>query len=656
MNFSIRHIIFLVIVGLSISLISMPLTTNAQTITFTKIVGTGTGVPGETGRTFGRLGVPSINNGNVAFWGRDVFSLRQGIYRYVGGVLNRVVDNSMLVPGGSGKNFQDLSNPSYIDNNGNVAFWGRNRATPVPTGIYIGNGGPLTIVVDYLTKMPDSTEAFSLFSGKFSLDNGNVVFPSLNPFGLEGIYARIGGSLGVIADENTLIPGESDTFDRPAGGGQAAFLDEVDIDGEDVVFVGRGKEQEGIYTSIGGSLNIVADKNTQIPGRSGNFSRFRWPSIDNGYVAFFALGGGIVTNIGGSLNVIVDRTTLIPGQPFSFYNMGFISLDAGNVAFLGSACALCGYGGIFVHTNGSVIKVIDNHDLLEGKTTSSLSIGQQGLSGDQIVFHASFTDGTQGIFVATVDALSSDLPGSSQDNPILPDLCDLPPIISLTLFCFDDIPSDQWVDPPMAFGYRYEMISDSLFTGILDFPTGFDNLFTVIAEGTQLPGAFGPGDSVDFGEGVSKFTVTGISPLVDGEQPDAFPIKLAFSTPTASFTMQALISVSIDIKPGSDPNCFNINGHGVIPVAILGSADLDVYDIKTDDTLSFNGLAVRVRGKKGALCAIEDLNEDEFPDLVCHFEDDTTQWEVGNDGNATLTGKLLDGTPIEGSDSICIVP
>jgi hypothetical protein len=30
-------------------------------------------------------------------------------------------------------------------------------------------------------------------------------------------------------------------------------------------------------------------------------------------------------------------------------------------------------------------------------------------------------------------------------------------------------------------------------------------------------------------------------------------------------------------------------------------------------------------------------------------------WDPGN-GEATLTGNLSDGTPIEGSDSICIVP
>ena len=43
-----------------------------------------------------------------------------------------------------------------------------------------------------------------------------------------------------------------------------------------------------------------------------------------------------------------------------------------------------------------------------------------------------------------------------------------------------------------------------------------------------------------------------------------------------------LVQVDIDIKPGSDPNCFNVNGNGVIPVAILGSANFDVT--RVDDS------------------------------------------------------------------------
>lgn len=114
------------------------------------------------------------------------------------------------------------------------------------------------------------------------------------------------------------------------------------------------------------------------------------------------------------------------------------------------------------------------------------------------------------------------------------------------------------------------------------------------------------------------------------------------------------VEVLIDIKPGSDPNCFNINGHGVIPVAILGSGDFDVYDVNLE-SLSFGGLEVRVRGNKGPLCSIEYLNQDAYPDLVCHFEDNASAWEPG-EGEATLTGELMDATSFEGADSICVVP
>jgi len=111
--------------------------------------------------------------------------------------------------------------------------------------------------------------------------------------------------------------------------------------------------------------------------------------------------------------------------------------------------------------------------------------------------------------------------------------------------------------------------------------------------------------------------------------------------------------VAIDIKPGSDPNCFNIDGHGVIPVAILGAADFDAANIKVE-TLLFDGLTVRVRGQKGPLCSIEDSNGDAFLDLVCHFEDDPSTW-TGGSGPATVTGQLMDNTPFEGRDFICII-
>ena len=118
---------------------------------------------------------------------------------------------------------------------------------------------------------------------------------------------------------------------------------------------------------------------------------------------------------------------------------------------------------------------------------------------------------------------------------------------------------------------------------------------------------------------------------------------------------EQVLEVEIDIKPGSGPNCFNINGHGVIPVAILGSATFDVLDID-NTTLLFDGLKVRVRAKKGPLCNVEDVSGDLIPDLVCPFEDDPMNWIAAISTTATVTGTLLDGTSFEGTDSICVVP
>jgi len=72
-------------------------------------------------------------------------------------------------------------------------------------------------------------------------------------------------------------------------------------------------------------------------------------------------------------------------------------------------------------------------------------------------------------------------------------------------------------------------------------------------------------------------------------------------------------------------------------------------------SLNFAGLAVGVRGNGNVQCGYKDLNGDGHVDIVCQFVDDPNTWMPGN-GEAILTGYLTDGTQIQGSDSICIVP
>jgi hypothetical protein len=113
------------------------------------------------------------------------------------------------------------------------------------------------------------------------------------------------------------------------------------------------------------------------------------------------------------------------------------------------------------------------------------------------------------------------------------------------------------------------------------------------------------------------------------------------------------ITVLIDIKPGSYPNCFNSDGNGVIPVAILGSDDFDTA-LVDPSTVSLDGAAVKVKGKSGNAGSFEDVNGDGFLDLVIQINDEGG-YDSG-EGVATLTGGTFEGIQIQGSDSLCIVP
>ncbi|WP_368007559.1 hypothetical protein [Laspinema palackyanum] len=168
--------------------------------------------------------------------------------------------------------------------------------------------------------------------------------------------------------------------------------------------------------------------------------------------------------------------------------------------------------------------------------------------------------GNQRMFIS----LAGISPGSSENNPVLPGG------MEDGAFSFVGVVTGAWVDPPVAEGFRYTMNSDSLFTEIQDFPTGFPNPFTVSVNGQEL-GEFGPGDSVDFtqfpGGGVKEFTITGLTPLVDPENPIAFPLKVGFNTETADFTMGAILDPEAvafyeENPVGPQPFTFNILSDG----------------------------------------------------------------------------------------------
>ncbi|TSD02481.1 MAG: hypothetical protein Athens071424_3 [Parcubacteria group bacterium Athens0714_24] len=117
---------------------------------------------------------------------------------------------------------------------------------------------------------------------------------------------------------------------------------------------------------------------------------------------------------------------------------------------------------------------------------------------------------------------------------------------------------------------------------------------------------------------------------------------------------EIVIPVSIDIKPGTYPNSINLGSNGVIPVAIFGSAALDVKNINIP-TIRLGSASVKLKGNGQSVFNYSDLNTDGFIDVVVKISTETFSLS-STDITTNLEGKLQNGITIRGSDSVRIVP
>lgn len=127
-------------------------------------------------------------------------------------------------------------------------------------------------------------------------------------------------------------------------------------------------------------------------------------------------------------------------------------------------------------------------------------------------------------------------------------------------------------------------------------------------------------------------------------------------SPNFSFqTPPAITPVLVDIKPGSDINPINLGSTGVVPVAILSTADFDALTVDPS-SISLAGASVKQVGGKGRyLCDPQDLNFDGLMDLVCQVSTAQLVLTEG-DVTASLDAETFDGILVHGEDSILVVP
>jgi hypothetical protein len=115
--------------------------------------------------------------------------------------------------------------------------------------------------------------------------------------------------------------------------------------------------------------------------------------------------------------------------------------------------------------------------------------------------------------------------------------------------------------------------------------------------------------------------------------------------------------VGIEVKPGSD-NVAPINprSRGKIPVAILGASDFRVTNIDVNrDTLTFGPNGEHVSLHKCSK-SLEDVNDDGYYDLVCHFNNQEAKFNPDS-LEGVLKGTMNNGSQqFEGRAYLKVIP
>ena len=168
--------------------------------------------------------------------------------------------------------------------------------------------------------------------------------------------------------------------------------------------------------------------------------------------------------------------------------------------------------------------------------------------------------------------------------------------------------------------------------------------------------SFDPNPSVTFTDVVSGFAPTTVErtwTATDSSGNSSSCVQIITIEP---------LEVEIDIKPNSCPNPVNVLSKGLVPVAILGTAEFNVNDIDIStlpDRTQMHTIEDVAAPFGGPVIGPLDCTEagpDGFDDLI--FKIPTTLLNCLPDGtlaSLTIDGQLLDGTPFEGFDLALVI-
>ena len=112
--------------------------------------------------------------------------------------------------------------------------------------------------------------------------------------------------------------------------------------------------------------------------------------------------------------------------------------------------------------------------------------------------------------------------------------------------------------------------------------------------------------------------------------------------------IKAPLALQIAIKPGGNPNSINLKSRGLVPVAVLTTETFQKASAIDLESIEF-------AEAKAVRWCFRDVDRDGDDDVLFLFK--TQELNLDEESTeATLTGRLMDGTEIVGTDQVRIVP
>jgi hypothetical protein len=386
------------VVGASLAALLIPSAASAQT--FSLVVDNSITPP--YGTAFGMVAPPAVSGGEVLFQASITGQTANdtGLFKGAPTTYQTLAKVGDPLPGTTYTltSFSStLGSPSYAP-----VFDGTGRSA---CSIYCTGGPGLAswngqtmegaILAGGTVPIPGGIATFANIGGP-AISNGVIAFTGGNlNAGELGAYTSSTAALARIADKNSAIPGGTGNFTN--------FHTRCTIHNGTVAFLATGGSgQIGVYTGNGGTLTRIADTTTPVPGGTGTFGSFLSPVITSAGVSFVGLWGasqsGIYTTIGGSLTRVVDSQTTYPGSGGVYMVSDVVPVTAqlagsdSRLAFIARRTDTFAKG-LFAWDGSGVTKLVESGQTFQGGYVYDPDMGPQAVDGNKVGFKVTTTAG-----------------------------------------------------------------------------------------------------------------------------------------------------------------------------------------------------------------------------------------------------------------------